>query len=446
MTVNDNIVVEIAISKVVYLSCECWIQMNIAVKEQRKVKEKIKIGIVGLGARGEFLLKLIAEMEDIEVVLCDLISERVDSMKALYKEISGRNAEDEPDYQAICARDDVDAVMMLGTWESHIEIAVAAMESGKYAAIEVGGCFDLQECYKLVETYEKTKMPCMMLENCCYGRREMMALNLKEKGLFGEIVHCAGGYMHDCRKIMLEEVTPLRLLENAARNAEIYPTHELGPIAKVLGINRGNKFLSLVSMSSSGFGLREYCKKSTKAQGKLDNIKVNQGDIVNTTIKCINGETISLTLDMTLPRPYYSRNFTVRGTKGMYSEERKVLFFDSMDEDTENNEEEMFKQYDHPLWNEYIKNGIMDGHDGIDFLVLRAFFESVKRGTNTPIDAYDTASWMAISVLSEQSIAMGSAPVPVPDFTKGKWINRESVCGGKFCLDKVCTDKNTSIC
>jgi len=150
-------------------------------------------------------------------------------------------------------------------------------------------------------------------------------------------------------------------------------------------------------------------------------------------------------LDTTLPRAYYSRDFTVRGTLGMYMEERKVLFFEGMREEIANNEEEFFAKYDHPLHAEYTKLGEKAGHEGMDWLVCRAFVESVKRGVNTPIDAYDTVTWMSIAPLSEMSIQKGGAPVDIPDFTRGKWMRREPIVEGKYCLDDVCVDNETPI-
>jgi len=326
------------------------------------------------------------------------------------------------------------------------------MLAGKYTAIEVGGAYDLEECFRLIEVYEKTGTPLMMLENCCYGRREMMALNVAEKGLFGELVHCVGGYHHYLPDIELfarygieEPHAHYRVGNYIKRNCENYPTHELGPIAKVLKINRGNRMLTLSSFASKGVGLQDAAKRILGEDSPYANTSYKQGDIVTTVITCANGETIHLCLDTTLPRAYYSRNFTVRGTKGMYAEERRTLFFEGMKEEIENNEEEMYKTYDHPLHKEYAQIGIKEGHDGIDWLVCRAFVESVKSETNTPIDAYDTVSWLAVSALSGMSIAKGGMPVDFPDFTKGKWIEREPVVEGKYCLDKVCVDENTKI-
>jgi len=353
--------------------------------------------------------------------------------------------------------DSIDAIIIMSGWNTHVELATASVLAGKYTAVEVGCAYTLQECHDLIAAYEKTKAPLMMLENCCYGRREMMVLNLVKQGILGEIVHCKGGYLHYLTDFELfgefaakdtdrkQLINHYRLSEYVNRNCENYPTHELGPICKVLGINRGNRLVKLTSTASKARGLKAYAAEHLPADSPYNHMEFNQGDIINTCITCANGETILLTLDTTLPRPYASRDFTVRGTKGMYTEERQVLFLEGMDEPCENNEAEAYEKYDHPLHAEYVRLGEKGGHGGMDWLVCRAFIESVKNGTNTPIDAYDTVTWMSIAALSEMSIQRGGAPVDVPDFTRGKWFRREPVVRSKFCLDEICEDKGTAI-
>ncbi len=416
------------------------------------MKEKIKLGYIGLGHRGFGVMqKCIAEMEDVEVVaLCDKEPLQFEKTLKLLAEKGRPTPYCTGDYLDLVSDPTIDAIMIMSGWGGHMAVARDCVLAGKYTAVEVGCAYSLQECYDLIAAYEKTKAPLMMLENCCYGRKEMMALNLVKQGLLGEIVHCKGGYMHDLRNEDLfcritEPVPHYRLSEYIHRNCEQYPTHELAPICKVLGINRGNRLMTLSSVASKSRGLADYAKRNLSADSPYANMEYKQGDIVNTLITCANGETILLTLDTTLPRPYYSRDFTVRGTRGMYTEERKVLFLDGMEHPVEFNEEEMFKKYDHPLHAEYVQLGERGGHGGMDWLVCRAFIESVKSGTNTPIDAYDTVTLMSIAALSEMSIQRGGAPVDVPDFTNGKWFHREPVARGKYCLDEVVEDKTVSI-
>lgn len=336
------------------------------------------------------------------------------------------------DYRDVMALGDIDAVVIGASWADHIDIAVAAMEAGIYAACEVGGAYSVQECWKLVEAYERTRVPCMIMENCCYGRDEMMVLNMVKQGVLGDIVHCAGGYHHDLRSEIAfgKENRHYRLNNYIHRNCENYPTHEIGPIARILNINHGNRMVSLVSMASKAKGMQEYVRKEKSDDAELMQTEFLQGDIVTTVIKCAHGETITITLDTTLPR-YYSRGFTVRGTKGMYMEDNHSIYLDGVHDDFHmgwkpqwGNAEQFREQYEHPVWKKYIEEGVKGGHDGMDWLVFKDFFESVKQGTETPLDVYDMAAWMCISALSEESIALGGHPVAIPDFTNGKWMNR----------------------
>lgn len=427
------------------------------------MKEKIKLGYIGLGRRGSGVLRACySKMKDVEVAyICDLSEERIAKCKAIIEENGGYTPKTTQDYHDILNDPEIDAVAIMTGWSGRPDIAMEAMRAGKYAAVEVGCADTLDECFDLVQTYEETGVPVMMMENCCYGRREMLMLNMVKQGLFGELVHCTGGYHHylpdmelfvdmmeekkENRQPASESFPHYRLDHYIGKNRENYPTHELGPIAKVLGINRGNRMVTLSSFASKSRGLKQFAADHLGADSEYAKMDYKQGDIVTTLITCANGETIMLTLDTTVPRAYYSRNFSVRGTKGMSSEERKVVFLDGMEEGVENNEEEFFEKYDHPLHKEYVAAGPQGGHGGMDWLVCRAFVEAVKAGTDTPIDAYDTAAWLAIGVLSERSIELGGAPVDVPDFTAGKWKKRKPVVASKYCLDAIIEDPSVPI-
>jgi len=421
------------------------------------MKEKIKIGYIGLGRRGYMVLEdCIVEMPDVEIAyLCDLYDNRIEKAAKLVVEKGRPDPIKTTNYKDILNDAAVDAVFIMTDWASHAPLAKEFVLAGKYTGVEVGCAYSLKDCFDLVEAYEKTGAPLMMLENACYCQREMMALNMVKQGLFGEIVHCDGGYQHYLPESELfafldDPIRHYRIGDYRTRNCEQYPTHELGPISKVLGINRGNRFIKLNSIASASKALKVYAKDHLPEWDEF-NTDYAQGDIITTIITCANGETIRLTLDTTLPRAYYSRNFTVRGTKGMCNEERRVVFLEGMEEGIENNEEEFFKKYNHPLYNEYtrIKEenqcNVGKGHGGVDWLVCRAFIESVKAGINTPIDAYDTAAWMSIAVLSAESIEKDGAAVEIPDFTNGKWKNREPVIKSKYCLDEICEDDSIKI-
>ena len=264
------------------------------------------------------------------------------------------------------------------------------------------------------------------MENCCYDRRETMVFKMVKEGLFGEIIHCEGGYCHDLRKEVSEgkEARHYRLRNYMSHCCENYPTHEMGPIARVLNINHGNRMVSLCSVASKPAGIAEYAMKNLNGR-KLDII---QGDVITTTIKCAKGQTITLTHETSLPRPY-SRRFTVCGTQGMYSEDGDYVYIDGKYPEAEweqkkvwGNAKDYEKDYLDEKWVEMDNLKIEGGHGGMDYIEWRDFIDCLKTGRKMPIDVYDAATWMSISYLSEASIAAGGAPVYMPDFTDGRWV------------------------
>lgn len=413
------------------------------------MKTQITVGYIGVGRRGSGVLReCFSQMKDVRIkYICDLFPDRVTLGLETVQDKGGYTPIGTQDYHDILNDPEVDAVIIMTGWSGRPALAIESMRAGKYTAIEVGCADTLEECYDLVRTYEETGVPVMMLENCCYGRREMMLYNIVSQGLFGEIVHCTGGYMHYLNNFGLFKDIGVhyRLPHYIARNRENYPTHELGPISKLLKINRGNRLLTLSSFASKSRGLRQYAADTLGEDHELAHTDFKQGDIVTTVLSCAGGETVVLTLDTTLPRAYYSRNIGVRGTKGMSYEDTRVVFLEGMEEKVRDNEAEFFEKYDHPLHREYESMGTRGGHGGMDWLVCRAFVESVKAGTDTPIDAYDTATWLAIGPLSEQSIAQGGKPMEIPDFTHGLWQTDRPVLRGKYCLDEVCEDGSIPI-
>lgn len=408
----------------------------------------IYLAIIGLGGRGCGQMKTLLQMPDVKVrVVCDVYQDRIENAQTIAEEVQGFKPEGDTDYKRVVARDDIDACVVMTSWTTHIAICIAAMKAGKRVAMEVGGAGSVEECWRMVRTSEETGIPCMLLENCCYNSREMALLNMVRQGVFGEVTHCEGGYEHDLRdEIGWGDVRRHYRQDNFLnRNGELYPTHELGPIAKYLNINRGNRMVSLVSMASKSAGLKEWLRNN-RPNDEVTNKPVHEGDVVTTLIKCANGETIVLTHDCTTPRPY-SRGGRIQGSKGIWMEDNQSIYLegglsDAMDENsapiephTWVSEESYLKKYQHPLWKEYEEFGLRGGHGGMDYLVLRAFVESVQNGTNPPIDVYDAASWLSITALSEASIATGSAPVAIPDFTDGEWIHRHGEADGRYALD-----------
>jgi predicted dehydrogenase len=414
--------------------------------------EKIRMAVVGYGQRGSYVtVHSLHFIDSIEVTaICDLYQDRVDKGVEENEKKYGNKVLGTLDYHDVLNSDNVDAVYVACSWEYHIEVAIEAMKKGKIVALEVGGAYSIDELHRLVRTYEDTKTPIMFMENCCFDKFELLTTAAVRAGKLGKIVHCHGSYAHDLRNEISSGniIRHYRLRNYTNRNSENYPTHELGPIAKLLNINRGNRMLSLVSVASSAAGLEQYVKDHPDLVEKdptLEGRRFKQGDIVNSVITCAGGETIALTLDTTLPRPFYSRSFSIRGTHGMCDESRRVIFLDGMKEPVENNEDEVMAQYDHPIHKEYRSGDALGDHDGMDWLVSRAFIESVKAGTETPIDAYDTVSLMAIAPLSEESVRKGGAPVEIPDFTNGKWFRRAPLVAQKYSLDEVCEDDRISI-
>ncbi len=422
-------------------------------------KRKVKLALVGCGKRGSYMLTYVfSRMSDLEItILCDTNPENLKNTAEMLKEEGHPVPSMTADYQEVLNHPEIEGVIFMSAWKGRVQMAIDAMKAGKYAGIDVGCAYTLEECWDLVDTYEKTKVPVMMLENCCYGRAEMMTYNVAEQGLFGEIVHCDGAYRHFLTigellgKFNPEtgENTHYRLQEYETRNCHQYPTHEMGPICKVLGINRGNRLLTLSSFGSKCIGLKEFATRNFGEDSPFAKRDYCQADVMTTVFTTEQGQTITICLDTTIPRAYYSRDFTVRGTRGMYTEHRKCLYFDDMKEGRVNydNEESMYEKHDHPLHAEMAEIGReVGGHPGsMDWLVVRAFIEAVKNGTNTPIDVYDTALLLAIAPLSEMSIAKGGAPVEIPDFTNGKYKDREPVVHSKYCLDAVIEDKDTPI-
>ena len=402
--------------------------------------KKIKIAVIGLGQRGLSMLKgVILKLADVEVAaVCDLYQDRVDEAIKVANERNGINPLGTTDYKEILAMDDIEMIYVATAWESHVEIAIAALYAGKATGLEVGGAYSIRELEELVEAQERTGTPFMLMENCCYNEDEMFATVAARSGLFGKIVHCSGAYAHDLR----QEITTgniarhYRLRNYASRNAENYPTHELGPIARILNINRGNRMISLVSVASKACGLKQYVNDHAELVEKdptLADIEWKQGDIVHTVITCENGETIMLKLDTTLPRSY-SREFTVRGTKGSYNQDTNSVYLDGMKEFWDpvkhireyiDNAKEYYDKYMPEVWLKMTDEARKGGHGGMDGIMFSEFVRAYKEGREMPIDVYDCASWMCITALSAQSIAMGGMPQAIPDFTNGKWILRK---------------------
>ncbi len=387
--------------------------------------------VVGLGCRGySMLCDVLLNMEDLNVLsVCDVYEDRVQQAV----EATGGKAQGFTDHKQALSVPGLQAVFIFTDWSSHTDIAVHAMKKGIAVACEVGCEYSLENCCQLVRTHEETGTPYMLLENCCWGREELMATAMARRNLFGTIVHCSGAYAHDLRnEIAYGQMNRHYRFDNYAnRCCENYPTHEPGPIAKLLDINRGNRILTVSSFASKAAGLEEYIRSREDATEEMKNTRFLQGDIVTTVLTCANGETILLRLDTTLPRSY-SREFTVRGTRGLYMQDTNSFFFDGDKEYFDPaeyyrgslNNGVRYQEYLPDAWKNLTDREIQLGHGGMDWLAYTAFVRALKNGEEMPVDVYDAATWQAVSALSELSIQQGGAPQAMPDFTGGKWKER----------------------
>ena len=404
--------------------------------------KKVKLAVIGVGGRGrDIMFNQLLKIKDASVIsVCDVYSDRAEEAAKSASEIQGIDVHAFTDYKEALNVRGTSAVVISTSWEAHGEVALYAMRKGIPVGCEVGGEFSLNACHELVSVKESTGTPYMFLENCCYGKEELLATSMARKGVFGEIVHCSGAYAHDLRYEVAWgiENRHYRFKNYEHRCCENYPTHDLGPIAKLLDINRGNRIVSLVSMASKSVGLREYIKRQSlekEVPEYMLNTEFAQGDIVTTVLKCAGGETITLRLDTTLPR-FYSRDFTVRGTKGMYEQATNSVFIEGVHgegsfdpvvnyKELIDNAKEYEAEYLPKIWRDITPEEAAAGHGGMDYFIYSDFVNAVKNNTVFPIDVYDAAVWMAVTALSEQSILQGGTVQSMPDFTHGKWQTRE---------------------
>jgi predicted dehydrogenase len=416
---------------------------------QNKMDDKpIKIGLIGVGMRGQDHLELLLKRSDVEVVaICDIQPKMIETSKSKVAK-SGKKMPKIYDkgpmnYKDLLNDPSIEAVVISTPWEWHTPMCIDAMNAKKYVGCEVITGQTIEECWQLVHTSEKTGMPLMMLENVCYRRDVMAVMNMVRQNILGEIIHLQGGYQHDLREVKFNDgVNPYgggvefgekgfseaawRTQHSVYRNGDLYPTHGIGPIAMMIDINRGNKFNELVSYSSNARGLHEYIVKKGGADHPNAKVDFKLGDVVTTMIKCWNGETIMLQHDTNLPRPY-SLGFRVQGTNGIWMDINKSIYVEGASKSHRWEEAQPWlDKYDHPLWKKYGNDAQGAGHGGMDWFVLNAFVEAVKLKTNTPQDVYDAVTWSAIVPLSETSINMGGQSVEFPDFTQGKWMNRKN--------------------
>ncbi len=404
--------------------------------------KKVKLGFIGTGLRGQNHLDNALRRDDVEVVaICDvddhMLQMAADVVKKSGKPMPKIFKGDPYAWRKLLEIKEIEGVIIATPWEWHAPMAIESLDAGKYVGTEVCLGLTLEDHWNVVKACERNRGNLMMLENVCYRRDVMAVLNMVRLDLFGELLHLQAGYQHDLRGIKFNNGVEFgekafseakwRTNHSLHRNGDLYPTHGIGPVAQMLNINHGNRFLSLSSFSTKTRGLHNYIVEKGGSSHPNAKVEFKLGDIVTTQIKCTNGETVLLQHDTNSPRPY-SLGFRVQGTKGLWMDVNKSLYIEgvSKKEDEWEEAKSYLEKYDHPLWQRWGKDTAGAGHGGMDFFVLHAFVESIKRKTSTPMDVYDAAAWSAITPLSEMSIDLGNQTVEFPDFTGGQWMYRKN--------------------
>lgn len=412
-----------------------------AVPEQEK---GLSVAILGSGFRGQSHIRELLSHEGVSVTaIADIDPRMVAHTKSVF-DAAGR---EHPtmydrgpyDYRRLLEEADVDAVIIATPWRWHTEMAVAAMRAGKYTGMEVAGAFSLDECWRLVNAHETTGSHLFFLENVCYRRDVMAVLNMVRRGLFGELVHLEGGYQHDLRAVKFNDgeratgggvefgekafhEARWRTHHSVHRNGDLYPTHGLGPVAMMADVNRGNRLVNLTSMASRARGLHKYVMDEGGADHPNAKVEFSLGDVVTTLISTANGQTIVLRHDTNLPRPY-SLGFRVQGTEGLWMDVNDSLHLEGKSPEHQWEAAAPYlERYDHPYWKADGELATGSGHGGMDYFLIRDFVRAAKAGTTPPIDVYDAATWLAVTPLSEASVAAGGAMQQFPDFTRGRWM------------------------
>ena len=388
----------------------------------------VRVGFIGLGMRGPGAVERFTYLDGVEIkALCDLYPERVDSAQAIlvrrgFPEAAPYSGEE--GWKQLCERDDIDLVYIVTPWQLHVPMAVYAMEHGKHVAVEVPAAQSLDECWQLVNTAEKYQRHCMMLENCVYDFFELTTLNMARQGLFGDILHVEGAYIHDLDAFWDYYQDSWRLKFNRDHRGDVYATHGLGPACQLLDIHRGDRMERLVSLSSDQFGMSAYATAKYGAESAEAERPYALGDMNTTLIRTARGKSILIQHDITSPRPY-NRLHTISGTKGFAQKYPiRSLAFDPDAHHRLSDEQldQMLRRYEHPITREIgEKAREVGGHGGMDFIMDYRLVYCLRHGLPLDQDVYDAAEWSSLAELTEASVRNGSMPVAMPDFTRGAW-------------------------
>jgi hypothetical protein len=389
---------------------------------------EVRIGFVGVGGMGSAHVRNLLRVPGARITaVCDVVEERVTLMQkwvadAGQPEPTGY-ARGPRDFVRLCETEDLDLVYTATPWEWHVPVCTAAMKNGKHAATEVPAAMTLDDCWDLVEHAEKYRKHCVMMENCNYGRSEMMVFNMVRQGLFGEVLHGEGGYLHDLREIKFSDRGEglWRRAWSMKKNANLYPTHGLGPVANCMDINRGDRFAYLVSMSGPSRGLQQYAQEHFPDGAPQRKERFVLGDVNVSLIHTAKGRTIYVGHDTNLPRPY-SRIHLVQGTRGLFQGYPDRVYVEGKSPAHRWEEAKAYlEQYDHPLWSDLTRRAEGAGHGGMDYLEDYRLIKCLLDGAPTDMNVYDAAALSAVVHLTGQSVARKSAPLDFPDFTRGRW-------------------------
>ncbi len=391
-------------------------------------RDKVRLAFIGIGGRGNSLIDDFSAIPQVEITaLCDVVKEKVakaqDKLEKAGKPRPAAYDSGDFAYEDLVKRDDIDLVVIATPWIWHVRMAVAAMKAGKHAASEVPAARTLDECWQLVNTSEATRRHCVILENCCFGYNEMLMLNMVRAGMLGDLIHGACAYNHDLREELFSNQGEglWRRDEHWNRNGNLYPTHGLGPVARYMDVNRGDRFDYLVSMSTSSASLQAYRKEHLKADDPRQKEVYKCGDLNVSLIRTVKGRVIQLEHNVTSPQPYDRINL-IAGTKGIFRDYPPRIYLDGAKSEEFGPIDPYKEQFEHQFWKE---SGDLarrlGGHGGMDFVMAYRLIECVRKGLPPDIDVYDAAAWSAPGPLSEASVQHGGAPMQFPDFTRGKW-------------------------
>lgn len=393
----------------------------------------VRIGLIGLGNRGLLTLERYMLIEHVEIkALCEirqgnLLKGQAALAKGGHPAAIGYTEKD--GWQKMCCNPDIDLIIICTDWLTHAPMAIYAMEQGKHVAIEVPAAMTVAECWQLVDTAERTRRHCIMLENCCYDAFALATLNMAQKGLFGEIMHVEGAYIHDLRSMYFTDENKGGFHNHWNKNycmehtGNPYPTHGLGPVCQILDIHRGDRMDYLVSMSTRQAGMAEYARHTFGEASAEAQQAYQLGDVNTTLIHTMKGKTIQLQYCTVHPRPY-SRSHTISGTKGFAQKYPAATISLERHPGEMQNEstEELLLRYQHPFTATIGKEGARKGAPNeMNYIMDHRLIYCLHHGLPLDMDVYDAAEWSCITELSEQSVLSGSRPVEIPDFTRGAW-------------------------